>query len=410
MRIYLKKEFSNFGSKKIIHLNWVIPLGIFLLFVGVYYLSNRYIWDTVSQTQDTIFGSDTMETLENIQKISFNDDTKKHMLFSATLSPISKSIQEVLGISQNKSIRLTLAIMASLNIAGVFLFFRKFSSSILLSLLFVVFYSLCFSNFVIYSIPETYSVSNLFILIYIGTIIALRKPLTVYSSMLLSVIAGIASLYNPVLLSLIVIQIAMIFFQRDWKHWVMISLSNLTIGTIIYFFVGYLMFATQFFDFVTSYANRYASLNNYLDIKSISNVFSNFYFFSILSPHHYLSASLELNDWLGYGDSFLTIIVIILIGIFLLYGIFVLVTNKSKNREFVLTLFLWTVLLALFYVYFNPKEAILYSSQVLLPLLIIFIHAFKTIKWKLPLKYAIFIFCLLVITHTNVTAFLNGVR
>lgn len=410
MNIYSKQEFLNFGSKKMLHLNWVIPFGIFLLFVGVYYLNSRNIWDTVSQTQDTIFGSDTMETLENIKKVTFNDDTKKHMLFSATLTPFAKSIQIVLGMSQNKSIRLTLAIMAALNITGAFLFFKKFSSSLLLSFLFVFLYSLCFSNFVIFSIPETYAVSNLFILIYIGTIFALRKSLTVYSGMLLSVIAGTASLYNPVLLSLVMIQIIMFFFQRDRKHWVIISLSNLAIGTLIYFFAGYLLFGTQFFAFVAGYANRYASLNNFLDIKSIVNVFSNFYFFSILSPHHYLSGTLELKDWLGYGNSFLAIIVILLIGIFLLYGIFVLVAKKFKKEEFVLSLFLWTVLMTLFYVYFNPREAILYSSQILLPLSTIFIHVFKTIKWKLPVKYAIFSFCLLVITYTSITAFLNGVR
>ncbi|MHB8135202.1 MAG: hypothetical protein ACYDH1_13385 [Anaerolineaceae bacterium] len=351
-----------------------------------------------------------MDTLDNLKGLTFEVDTKKRMLFSVTLTPISKSIQKVLGLSQNKSIRLTLAILAALNITGVYLFLKKYSSSTIESLLFTGFYSFFYSNFVIFSIPETYSMSNLFILIYIATLFVLLKSSTVYSCMLLSVITGAASLYNPVLLSLVIIPIVMVFIQSDRKRWAIISLSNFAIGVFIYYFANYLLFRENPFVVLNYYANSYASLKNLLDIKSIAGVFSNFYFFSILSPHHYMSANLGLIDWLGYGNFIFGPVAILLIGIFLIYGIYVLFARKIQKEAFLLSLLMWTALLSLFYTYFNPKEAILYSSQILFPLIIIFLHAFRTIKWRLSTKFTVFSICLLFIAFNNISAFFLGVR
>jgi len=410
MSISSNQEVSKFGSKIMLYTKWLIPICIFFLFVFIYFLNSGHVWDVVSQEQNIIFGSDTMDTLDNLKELTFEVDTKKRMLFSITLTPIAKSIQMVLGLSQNKSIRLSLAIMAALNITGVYLFLKKYSSNTLESLLFTGFYSFFFTNFVIFSIPETYSVSNIFILIYVATLFLLRKTSTVYNCVLLSVITGVASLYNPVLLSLGIIPIIMFFIQADRKRWMVISFSNLAIGAIIYFFANYLVFKENPFVVLNYYANSYASINNFLDIKSITGVFSNFYFFSILSPHNYLTSSLELIDWLGYGNFIIGTIAILLIGIFLIYGIYVMFARKIQKEAFLQSLLIWTVLLTFFYTFFNPKEAILYSSQILFPLVIVFIQAFKTITWKLPIKYAVFSLCLLIIAYNNVTAFLNGVR
>jgi len=233
MSVSSNQEVSKFRSKIKLYVKWLIPIGIFIFFVIIYYLNSRHIWNIVSQKQNIIFGSDTMDTLDNLKELTFEVDTKKRLLFSVTLTPISKSIQKVLGLSQNKSIRLTLAILAALNITGVYLFLKKYSSSTIESLLFTGFYSFFYSNFVIFSIPETYSMSNLFILIYIATLFVLLKSSTVYSCMLLSVITGAASLYNPVLLSLVIIPIVMVFIQSDRKRWAIISLSNFAIGVFI---------------------------------------------------------------------------------------------------------------------------------------------------------------------------------
>ncbi|PKN86789.1 MAG: hypothetical protein CVU46_06545 [Chloroflexi bacterium HGW-Chloroflexi-8] len=410
MSVSSNQEVSKFRSKIKLYVKWLIPIGIFIFFVIIYYLNSRHIWNIVSQKQNIIFGSDTMDTLDNLKELTFEVDTKKRLLFSVTLTPISKSIQKVLGLSQNKSIRLTLAILAALNITGVYLFLKKYSSSTIESLLFTGFYSFFYSNFVIFSIPETYSMSNLFILIYIATLFVLLKSSTVYSCMLLSVITGAASLYNPVLLSLVIIPIVMVFIQSDRKRWAIISLSNFAIGVFIYYFANYLLFRENPFVVLNYYANSYASLNNLLDIKSIAGVFSNFYFFSILSPHHYMSANLGLIDWLGYGNFIFGPVVILLVGIFLIYGIYVLFARKIQKEAFLLSLLMWTVLLSLFYTYFNPKEAILYSSQILFPLIIIFLHAFRTIKWRLSTKFIVFSICLLFIAFNNISAFFLGVR
>jgi len=410
MQISSNPGISIIRTKIKLYLNWLIPIGIFILFVFVFYLNSHQVWDVISQKQNIIFGSDTMDTLDNIKELTFEVDTKKRMLFSITLTPIVKSFQLLLGLSQNKSIRLTFAFMASLNITGVYLFLKKYSSSTLESLLFTGFYSFFFTNFVIFSIPETYSVSNLFILIYVATFILLSKLSTVFCCVFLSVITGLASLYNPVLLSLGIIPIIMFVFQADKKRWLLISFSNLAIGMIIYFFANYLVFKENPFVVLNYYANSYASINNLLNIKSIIGVFSNFYFFSILSPHNYLTTSLELVDWLGYGNFIIGSVTILLIGIFLIYGIYGLFVRRIQKEPFLQSLVIWTVLLTLFYTFFNPKEAILYSSQILFPLVIVFIHAFKTLKWKPPIKYVIFSFCLLIVAFTNVTAFLNGVR
>lgn len=410
MTISPNQEVSNFGTKNRLLFNWLIPLGIFCLFVGVFFFNSRHVWDMVSQTQDIIFGSDTRETINQIKIVSFSEDTKKHLLFSATLSPVARSIQSITGLSQNKSIRLTLALAGALNIAGVYLFLKKFSSSIAEALLFTGFYSLFFTNFVIFSIPETYSMSNLLILVYIATLFAFRLSLNVYKSLLLSVIAAVASLYNPVLLSFMVIHIILLLMQLNWKRASLIALSNLGVGSSIYLLANYLLHESQFMAFVDRYVNRYASFHHFIDIQAIMTVFSSFYFFSILSPHLYMSPSLGYGDWLGYSDSILELIAMLMIVAFMVYAVVILIRKREHRDGFVLALLPWTVIMALAFLYFNPREAILYSSQILFPLTIVFLHAFKTIKWKPAIKYSVFGFCLAVIALTNISAFYNGVR
>jgi len=410
MNLTPSQNFLVSTSRKQFFQSILLPVGIFILFVFVFFLNSGHLWDVVSQKQDVIFGSDTMDTLDNLRELTFEVDTKKRMLFSITITHISKVIQILSGLSINKSIRLSLAMMAALNITGVYLFLKKYSSCTPEALLFTGFYSIFFSNFVIFSIPETYSVSNLFILLYASSFFLLRKSLTIYRCAILSVIIGVTSLYNPVLLSLAIIPIIMMLFQSDRKSLLIISISNLVFGVVFYFFANYLFLKENPFIVLNYYANYFASINNLMDLKLITDVFSNFYFFSILSPHYYLTSSLELVDWLGYGNSFIGIVSIFMIGSFLIYGVYILFARKNQKDAFPQSLFLWSVLLTLFYTYFNPHEAILYSSQILFPMVIVYLNAFKTLDWRLPIKYAIFSCFLLIVTYINVTALLNGIQ
>ncbi len=408
--ISINQRVLSLGAHKKLYAEILVVFAVLLISISFFFINSRFLWPIVVDTRDKIFGADTSDIINLIRQVTFDEDTRKHLLFSATISPIAGSFQQFLGLNENRSIRLSMALLAALNVTGVFIFLRKYLSATLPALLFVCFYAFLFANLVIFSIPETYSLSNLTILVYVSALYMLRNTLNWRHCILLSAFAGFASLYNPPLLSLMIIHLLMVFLQGDLKRWGMITVSNLAIGVSIFLFANYQVYASKFINFIGNYMDKWASIHNLLDLTKILDVIANFFFYSILSPVDHLPGRLGLKDWTGYGKSLTYVLLIFLIGWFLGYAIYIALAKKHGNQGFAISLLVWIFSMTIFYTYFNPRDAILYSSQILFPLLILFANAFETIKMRPSVKFTAFLCCLLLIAINNCLTLYNGVK
>lgn len=394
--------------KNQLSIDLLIIIAIVAIFTIFYFLNSNHLWNLVTKQQDIIFGSDTKDTLFHLNHPSFEDDARKHLLLFVTLGPITKFMQFVLHVSSTRSIRLLLSMIAAINIGGIYYFLKKYSGSTINALSFAGVYAMTFSTMVIYSIPETYSSSNLFILIYLAILFSVRKKITYRNTILLSLIAAFASLYNPVLLSLIVIHLLMLFLQNGKIFWVKAAVSNIFLAFSIYFLSNFVIYGMDFITFVDGYSSRYASLTNFLNHEKVLSVLSDFYYFSILSPHSCLTARLGLSDWHSYIHFPLKLCFIILLTIFMIYTIYTIFKKNNENRTFLVAILVWMVILTMFYIYFNPNEAMLYSSQVLFPMVILFSQSFERIKIKSMYKYLLLGILFSFMAYTNILTYYNG--
>jgi hypothetical protein len=107
-----------------------------------------------------------------------------------------------------------------------------------------------------------------------------------------------------------------------------------------------------------------------------------FFVFSVLSPLEELERSIGLKDVLGYFRNPVIAFLFLLCCVYLGY-MGVIIKRQIKNL-LVMAAVAWLLALSLFYVYFNPGEALLYSCQALAPFILIIARIFQNIsfKWK----------------------------
>lgn len=176
---------------------WVV----FVIGMLFFYFIQRYLAGIIPLQDNIVFGADVQDTVEALQTINFMEDMQKHVLFMPTLSPIVNFFNTLPFASYSRSIRMTYALLAGLNLLLIYILMKKLKVSQGISFLVVLLFMSSFSILVIYGIPETYQMSNLLIGLYLLAFLSVSENLKWQDLILLSLLAGIAALYNYPLLS-----------------------------------------------------------------------------------------------------------------------------------------------------------------------------------------------------------------
>ena len=351
---------------------------------------------------------DPDDIVESMRHITFDGDIVKHPLFSVTTAPIVITFQAFLPITEDHSILLVLALIAAINIAGVFTLLNRFFLSASSALLFTITYAFFFFNLVLFSIPETYALSALFILIYLSFLLAVREKLNWRNCLGLSFIAALASLYNPPLLSLMIVHILLAFDRFRFGQWLRFSLANVVLGGLLFLAINLLIHGAAYFRFVSDYGGSKFSTSNLLYLSNIANVLANFFLYSILAPVDNIPYYLGLKDIDGYLQSPLRWILLPIIQIGVFGGLLMAISQKTKNQRLALSLLAWILVLLVFYVCFTPKDASLWSLQILLPLLIILAIGFSAIRARAWLKNGALLLVSALMAVNNCLSFYAG--
>lgn len=399
-------EITKNFLKRLVNYNYnlgpIVPLILLFIFYLFYYQTSSYLVPLSSDTwakQDLIYGSDTVTGFNLMKQFTFPE--LRHFLFSVLTSPIVTIIKFLFNISITYAISIVTAAIAAINVVLAYYALNLFIKDKKLVTLFSIFYGFLFSNLVFFSIPETYALTNLAILLTFNCLIRLVKNNDHNWFILLILAIILSSLLNPPTI-LLVIPSSFIFLNYyNLTKGMILSLLCVSI-TLLVFVISYVLtFGINFYMYFAEFANTWCphSINNYFDIDKIINVIGSFVVLSVISPSEKISNSMNFSqDFLNYFDSavgaYLILFYIVILGIFLYY----IVKTRDIIRDSSLIFILF---MALFYLYLNPREALLYSCQVLFPLTLVFADITNRIKFNK--KYIFLIVFIIFMTIKNVS-------
>lgn len=384
------------------NLNLIIPIILLFIFYFFYYQTSSYLVPFSSDTwekQDLIYGSDTVTGFNLMKQFTFPEF--RHFLFSVLTSPIVLIIKFLFKVPITYAISIVTAAIAAINVVLAYYALNFFINDKKLGTLFTIFYGFLFSNLVFFSIPDTYALTNLAILLTFNCLIRLGKNKDHNWVILLNLTIILSSLLNPPAI-LLLIPSSFIFFNYYDLTKAMILAFLCFLTTFSVFVISYVVaFGINFYTYFVEFANTWCphSITNYFDIDKVLNVFGSFVVFSVISPSEKISNSINfLQDFPNYFDSTMGTFLILFYTIILCSFLYYIVKTRDIIRDSSL---IFILSMALFYLYLNPREALLYSCQVLFPLTLVF--ADITNRINLNNKYIILIIFIVFMIIKNIS-------
>ena len=351
--------------------------------------------DVVLSRQNVIFGSDTTEIAQAMRWFNFHGDMAKHLLFSPVLSTLVKALGAVLPISEAHSMFLAVALLGGSNVGLAFVALRSLGAARSLAGVWAAVYAMFFWNVVLFSIPETYVLSNLLILTYLAVLFHVVHRPARSASVGMGVLAGIAALANPPLLLLSVVHPIVRARELGLRGASRLLVLDALAASLVFTITSLLVFGDSFPWNLLDRGLPQASVLHFVQPRQGATVLSSFLLFSVISPTANLPSRLSAGDLAHYFNSALGT------GLVAVYGAGLLATAARLVRQrdgIDYALIVWALLMGGFYTYFNPQEAILYAGQVGFALLVLIVQTAGTRSSRTTLA-AVFGFGLVLALH-----------
>jgi len=349
-----------------------------LLIAFVMFFVYRYTYFVHDHTGfGGFFFDDIQDIINDVSGDKYSHDMMKHPIFLPVMR-VFYGIWRGAGLDRLDAMSAGFALVAGINVALAFIWFKRVWKDKLYALPLVTAYSLLFAVWAYSSLYETYILSALSV--NLTMILFWAKPVTksirnvIYSAIMIS----ISALINPPMLLLISVAIVMLIMSEMPARRKCFHAGVLLAAVIVIFVIGYYLVLLFYMShtatakglhlpFSQEFAKkgvftRYAgisnmTLNNMLKVLAGQFIYS---FFGQSYPFDY-----GLDSPVRYVTNILGIISIIVL---LTLWIF-LVIAMCKNRRFMTATFLLEAIVILPYIvffwYFNPSEMLLYSSPLL---------------------------------------------
>lgn len=142
----------------------------------------------------------------------------------------------------------------------------------------------------------------------------------------------------------------------------------------------------SFFAYFVEYGRDWASAGNLIAPGHWISVALNLLVFSSVGPFSEPKRAAMLSDAWGYLQPWFKVIPASLYVAYLAVAAVRTVASPDRAGQLVLG---WMLFIVAFYVYFNPQEALLYSSQLMFPLVVLGARVFGRLRfpYKLPVAY-----------------------
>lgn len=345
---------------------FLIGLSLFLASF-VFYLMNLLHLSPVffATNHGPFFGADTRDIANNMRVPTLHMDMRKHLLFSVVTESLVDVVRLVFRLTEDRAIMVSLGLLSAANVTFAWWILHRFVTSVALATVLAITYGLTFSNIVFFSIPETYSLSNWFILVYFALLLAMKNTGSWGSAVILGASAGVASLFNPTLLSLSLVGVLYRWRWGELKAVIGYGALTLFVALLVCILPYAYVHGMENVEYVANYTESWASIDNLFNAREVALVSASFLLFSVVRPFTELTEVIELNHLLGYLQNPLAMVTL-----FFYLGISIAAIGQAirHSDRLVWPIFIWFGVMLTFFIYFNPRESLLYSSQVLFPL------------------------------------------
>jgi hypothetical protein len=129
---------------------------------------------------------------------------------------------------------------------------------------------------------------------------------------------------------------------------------------------------------MADYSDKYAAIGNLIDPRAVANVLLGFFLYAVVGPGG-IHEDYTPGDVVTYLS---TVPGVVAVAVYLPLLVLAAHRRWTRRRPLDLALAAWVSLLLVFYTYFNPKEAILYSSQILPALTLLLASATEEPPWR----------------------------
>ncbi len=357
-----------------------LPLAVFLLACLLFTYTQRQTSGFIYWFDDWVFYADSSGSYERMKEFSFEGNMWRHPLYPVVVHPLFLFFRHGLDMGKRQAARSIVTLLAAANAALICHLFLRSLRQKPAALLFTAFYTAAFSNLVFFSIPETYSLTHIGILGFFLLLVRVPPDASPRRAAAYGACAGTGALMNPPLGLLLGVYYGLLVRRVSWRPAVRPCLLATAIALTLYLGANFLLLGAEFFTRSQDLADRWATPANYLDFRNWLNVGVSFFLYSLLSPLDELERSIGLREFTGYFRSPGLCVVFLALAGFLASALWHL--RQRLSDDTVLGAGLWLGVLLVFHVYFNPKEALLYSPQVLGPYLLILARAYDTIPWR----------------------------
>jgi hypothetical protein len=355
-------------------------VAFFICFFVLYSYTQRQTSWFIYWFDDWVFYADSSGSYDHMKDISFDGNMWRHPLYPLIVSPLVSGIKAIFGIGNRQTAKVVVALLAALNVALFFTLFQSCFKEKIAGLVFTILYGLLFSNLVFFSIPETYSLANLGILVFFILVIRFRFDITKKRAMILGVASGVGALTNPPLGLLLFSLYALCLRRLAWIQNLQRCLWATLMALLVYLGANFFLFGLDYIEKSQKLANKWATIANIFEPMNWLKVGVSFFVYAVISPLDELERSIGLKDFSGYFQSPARSLVF---AIFILYLLFTVIQLARRGvDDLVITAAAWLGVLSVFHLYFNPREALLYSCQALGPFMLILGRVFADISWK----------------------------
>ena len=358
--------------------HWLVTTAVGLAltagFAPVYYAVTSHFAPLVLHHDNVVYGAD--DNSGAIETLTFKGDiAEKHLLYSPVMHGIQQGIQWLTGSRGDVLIVDTMVAAAVLNFLGAYVALAVYAPSAWLASALAVVYGACFANLVVFCVPETYVVANF--VVVLTTILLARyadRP-TFRTLAALGVACGLAALANPPLILLLVPSCIVARRRRPLDQFVRTAVSLVLLSGLT--FVGAYLYleGPGAFLFLVRYSRDWADLAHLWHPRFLAGTATSFLFYSVQRPLVGNRGAVDPTSipW----KAFLSPAAVVLAIIYLVYMTRTLARAVTAPKLLSLAWLVWIGAMTLFYVYFNPHEAPLYSTQCLLPLALVIAQQFR---------------------------------
>jgi hypothetical protein len=215
-----------------------------------------------------------------------------------------------------------------------------------------------FANVIIFSIPETYVVTSAGILLIFRVFLDERWFATL-DPLLVGTAIGVLALNNAPLLSL---GIPLVYCQIALRGRFGIGrgIWSVVLMLAVFATAETLVNGVRMWTWFQEYAREWANPRHFHEPAAIAAALCGLLGFGIVSPYDALQPSMSLADAAAYSGSLPRMLALLMYVAYLVTGC---LAARRRDPVRLTSLMAWTVSMVLFYIYFNPAEAILYSPQ-----------------------------------------------